>query len=170
LKVLIAAAVLSLAAANPAAAALAIGDTAPQVSAQAAQGNAVQAMDLAGLLKQGPVVVFFIPSAFTDGPECRAFAENIDGFRAAGASLVGLSRDSLDTLTKFSTDECGGKIPMVSANESLVNAFDVNDGAMFNARVTYVIAPSGKIAFVHDGDDFAVHVMSALAFVQAAKR
>lgn len=163
-------AVLSLATANPAAAALAVDSAAPAFSARGAQGGMPLTVDLAALLKQGPVVIFFIPSAFTDGPECRAFANDSDKFRAAGVSVVGMSRDSIDTLTRFSAEECAGKFPMASADESLVNAFDVNDGAMFNTRTTYVIAPSGKIVFVHDGDeDIGSHVKSALTFVQGMK-
>lgn len=127
-------------------------------------------LSLSDLHKSGPVVVFFIPSAFTDGPACRDFADKFDQFRAAGVSVVGISRDSSETLARFSADECGGKFPMASANEALVNAFDVNDGAMFNTRMTYVITPEGKIAFVNDDPEFASHAKTALAFVQAIKR
>ncbi len=165
-----AAAILSFASAQPAAAALAVGDTAPQFSAPGAKGGTIMTVELAALLKSGPVVLFFFPSAFTDGPECRAFADNIDKFRAAGASVLGVSRDSVDTLARFSVDECAGKLPVASAEERLVNGFDVNDGAMFNSRTTYVIAPSGKIAFVHDGEDNVGHVSTALAFVQGMKK
>jgi peroxiredoxin Q/BCP len=59
---------------------------------------------------------------------------------------------------------------MASADESIVDGFDVNDGAMFNSRTTYVIAPSGKIVFVHDDEDYSHHVKNALAFVQAMKK
>lgn len=165
-----AAAVLSLAAANPAAAALAVGDSAPDFVADAAQGKAAMRLALADLRTSGPVVIFFVPSAFTDAPECRDFAEKFDQFRAAGASVVGISRDSTDTLARFSADECAGKFPMASANEALVNAFDVNDGAMFNTRTTYVVTADGKIAQVNDNPEFDSHAKAALAFVQAMKR
>ena len=59
---------------------------------------------------------------------------------------------------------------MASANEALVNAFDVNDGAMFNTRTTYVITSDGKIAFVNDDAEFGSHAKAALTFVQAMKR
>jgi peroxiredoxin Q/BCP len=163
-------AILSLVAASPAAAALAVGDTAPAFSARGAQGGTMITVALADLLKQGPVVLYFFPSAFTDAAESREFAENIDQFRAAGASLVGMSRDTVETLARYSTEECAGKFPMASASESIVNAFDVNDGAMFNTRTTYVIAPSGKIVFVHDDDDYSDHVKRALAFVEGMKK
>jgi thioredoxin-dependent peroxiredoxin len=171
MKSVLAAAILSLVSASPATAALAVGDPAPDFSARGAQGSTIMTVVLSELLKKGPVVIYFIPSAFTGGTaESHEFAENIDKFRAAGASVVGMSRDSVDTLARYSTEECAGKFPMASASESIVNGFDVNDGAMFNTRTTYVIAPSGKIAFVHDDDDYGGHVKSALAFVQGMKQ
>jgi peroxiredoxin len=165
-----AAAVLSIAAANPAAAALAPGDTAPVFSASAAQGDTTTTIDLAALLKKGPVVLYFFPSAFTESGETEEFVRNIEAFHAAGASIVGASRDTIDTLARFSAKEGAGKIPMASADIRTIDAFDVNDGAQFNTRTTYVIAPSGKIAFVHEGEDNSGHVKSALAFVQGMKR
>jgi peroxiredoxin len=163
-------AILSLFAAQPAAAALAVGDTAPVFSASGAQGDTVMTVDLAALLAKGPVVLYFFPSAFTETGETREFAENIEAFRAAGASVLGMSRDTVDTLARFSSKEGAGKVTMASADERIVNAFDVNDGATFNTRTTYVIAPSGKIAFVNDDPDFSSHVKSALAFVQGMKK
>lgn len=166
----VAIATLSLVAARPAAASLAVGAPAPHFSARGVQGGTVLTVDLSELLQKGAVVLFFFPSAFTDGPECKAFAKNIEEFSAAGVSVVGVSRDGVDTLARFSNEECGGKFPLASADESLVNSFDVNDGATFNTRTTYVIAPSGRIVFVHDDNDYGSHVRSALAFVEGMKR
>jgi thioredoxin-dependent peroxiredoxin len=163
-------ATVSLTAATPALAALSTGATAPDFSAPAAHAGETVSIDLAELLEQGPVVLYFFPSAFTDTAQTREFAEKIARFRAAGASVVGVSRDSIDTLKQFSVDEARGAFPVASANESLVNAFDVNDGAMFNTRTTYVIAPSGRIAFVHDDDEYRNHVTRSLAFVEDMKK
>lgn len=165
-----AAALLSLAAAGPAAAALPVGAAAPQFAIAGTQGKAGTTVDLSELLRRGPVVIFFVPSAFTDAPACRDFAAHFDQFHAAGVTLIGMSRDTLDTLAQFSTEECGGKFPMAGAAESLVNDFDVNDGAMFNTRTTYVIAPSGKIVFVNDDPEYNSHARSALAFVQGMNK
>jgi thioredoxin-dependent peroxiredoxin len=73
-------------------------------------------------------------------------------------------------LARFSTQVCAGEFPVASASESLVNAFEVNDGAMFNTRTTYVVDPSGKIVFVHDDQDYSGHVKRVLAFLQGANR
>jgi peroxiredoxin len=163
---------LALAHTIPASAALTVGAQAPEFTARGTQGGTIVTVDLSALLKKGPVVLYFFPSAFTGGSpaESHEFADNIDKFRAAGATVLGMSRDTLDTLARFSSEECAGKFPMVSADESIVDGFDVNDGAMFNTRTTYVIAPSGKIAFVHDDEDYSDHVKKTLAFVQAMKK
>lgn len=168
--VLLAAALVSLATASPLAAALAVGDPAPDFSIAGAQGGTSMTIALSELRQKGPVVIFFFPSAFTDGPECRDFARNFDKLRAAGASVVGISRDSIDTLARFSTEECPGKVPVASASESLVNGYDVNDGAMFNTRTTYVIDSSGRIVFVDDDPDYAGHAAKVLAFVEGMKK
>jgi peroxiredoxin len=163
-------AILALIAASPAAAALKVGDSAPAFSAPGTQGGTVTTVALSKLLKKGPVVLYFFPSAFTDTTESREFADAIDKFRAAGVSVVGMSRDSVSTLARFSIEQCAGKFPVASADENIVNAFDVNDGAMFNTRTTFVIAPSGKIVFVDDDADSGDHVKKALAFVQGMKK
>jgi thioredoxin-dependent peroxiredoxin len=167
-----AAGLLSLAFAAPASAALAVGAKAPDFSTPGVQGSSVMTVDLSDLLKKGLVVIFFFPSVFAGGSseEGREFADNIDNFRAAGAAVIGMSREPVDALARFSTEECAGKFPIASADLSIVTGFDVNDNANFTTRTTYVIAPSGKIAFVFDDDDYRAHVKKALAFVQGMKR
>jgi len=171
----IAAVLLSMLFATAASAALAVGDQAPDFSAPGAQGGTPMTVHLSELLKKGPVVIFFFPSVFvgSSASECRAFAGNIDKFRAAGVTVIGMSRDSVDALAKFSTEECAGKFPMASADLNIVTGFDVNDSANFTTSTTYVIAPGGKIAFVDnddEDDDSSGQVKAALAFVQGSKR
>jgi len=163
---------LSAVFATPASAALAVGAQAPDFSTPGAQGGTAVSLDLSELLKKGPVVIFFLPTVFTGGSseEGHEFADNIDKFRAAGATVVGMSRDPLDALARFSSEECAGKFPMASADLGVVTGFDVNDSANFTTRTTYVIAPGGRIAFVHDDDDYHGHVKNTLAFVQGMKR
>ena len=51
-------------------------------------------------------MVYFYPSAFTGGCNIQAhtFAENKEKFDAAGASIIGVSRDSIVRLNAFSAD------------------------------------------------------------------
>ena len=165
-----AAALFVLFSADAASAALAPGDPAPDFSVDGSQDGAIVQVELSMLLKSGPVVLYFFPSAYTDPVESREFAEKIGEFHAAGASVLGMSRDSIDTLKRFSVEQCMGKYAVGSADRTIVDAYDVNDGAMFNTRTTYVIAPGGKIVFVDNDMEPTGHARAALAFVKGMKR
>ena len=100
--------------AAPAFAALKEGDTAPAFEAPASLAGKTFGFSLRDALKKGPVVVYFYPSAYTGGcnVQAHAFAVNHDKFAAAGASIVGVSLDSIARLNEFSADPeyCAGKI------------------------------------------------------------
>ena len=104
---------LSVVVALPALAALTKGAKAPDFSAKASLAGKEIAFSLSAALKKGPVVVYFYPSAFTGGcnVEAHTFAENKEKFDAAGASIIGVSRDSIERLNAFSADSqyCAGK-------------------------------------------------------------
>jgi peroxiredoxin len=99
-------------------AALKAGDQAPEFTAQASLNGKAFTYSLKDALKKGPVVVYFYPSAFTNGCNIQAhtFAENKDKFTAAGASIIGVSLDSIQRLNDFSADPnfCAGKFPTAS--------------------------------------------------------
>src|SRR5213080_2777045 len=44
--------------------------------------------------------------------EAHEFAENIDNFAAAGASVIGISGDKIEVQRDFSTKECRDKFPV----------------------------------------------------------
>ena len=94
----------------PARAALDVGDTAVKFSAPAALAGKPFTYSLAGALANGPVVVYYFPAAFSTGCsiEAHAFAEAIEQFAALGATVIGVSTDDLETLTKFSSQPCLG--------------------------------------------------------------
>src|ERR1051326_4729724 len=108
----------------PAFAALKEGDAAPQFTTQASLGGKPFTFSLKDALKKGPVVVYFYPSAYTGGCDLEAhpFAENADKFAAAKASIIGVSGDNLERLTKFSADPafCAGKFPIASDEDTKI--------------------------------------------------
>src|SRR3546814_20113175 len=85
---------------------------------------------LSDQLKTGPVVLYFFPAAFTSGgnAEAHAFAERVDYFAAAGATVIGMSADTVETLAKFSTQKCAGKFAVASAGPRVVAGYDVDIG------------------------------------------
>lgn len=190
MKKLIIAALLSAAAALPASAALKEGDTAPAFQAQASQAGKAFSFSLKEALKKGPVVVYFYPSAFTGGCNIQAhtFAVNHDQFSAAGATVVGISLDSIARLNEFSADPnyCAGKFPVAAdANGDIAKSFDlairgiaagrkdtrgVEIDHAATERTTFVITPDGKIAATVGGLSPEANVEKALATVRQLPR
>ena len=155
-------------------AALAVGAKAPEFTTRGALAGKTFTVTLSHQLKRGPVVLYFFPTAFTPGcsAEAREFAENIDKFKAAGATVIGMSADPVDDLVAFSTKECAGKFAVASAGPNIVSGYDValKMRPGMTDRTSYVIAPSGRIAFVHSEMSYAGHVKSTLAAVEAMKQ
>jgi len=155
-------------------AALAVGAKAPEFTTRGALAGKTFTVTLSHQLKRGPVVLYFFPKAFTPGcsAEAREFAENIDKFKAAGATVIGMSADPVDDLVAFSTKECAGKFAVASAGPNIVSGYDValKMRPGMTDRTSYVIAPSGRIAFVHSEMNYAGRVKSTLAAVEAMKQ
>jgi thioredoxin-dependent peroxiredoxin len=159
--------------ATPTFAAMKPGDTAPTFSAQAAVGGREFTFSLADALKKGPVVLYFFPKAFTKGctAEAHEFAEAADRFKEAGATLIGMSADDIGTLHQFSTQECAAKFPVAADPDlKVIKAYDTvlttKSGASIADRISYVIAPDGKIAYAYASRDPDKHVENTLSEVR----
>jgi peroxiredoxin Q/BCP len=161
-------------AATPAPAALKQGAKAPQIATVGAVGGKPFKLDLQAQLKKGPVVLYFFPKALTKGCtlEAHAFSDAAADFKKAGAQVIGMSADNLDTLKKFSTEECRSAFPVASATPEIQKAYDVAwaEHPGLTTRTSYVIARNGKIAMVHDDLDFSQHVAQTMAAVKALKK
>jgi peroxiredoxin Q/BCP len=180
----------SLIAALPAMAALDAGDAAPIFEARASLAGEAFDFSLSDALGQGPVVVYFYPSAYTQGCNVQAheFAENMDKFTAAGASVIGVSLDSIERLNDFSADPnyCAGKLAVASdptgaiarsydltVREGRAGATDtrgVEIGHGFAERTTFIVMPDGKIAETIGGISPMENVQKSLEAVQRLQR
>lgn len=154
---------------SPASAALAEGASAPYFTTTGALAGQTFAFDLRAQLREGPVVIYFFPRAFTQGCtlESNAFAEAMPDFRAAGAQVIGLSADDIPTLQRFSREECRDAFPVGRANPQIIEQYDVAFGQGMTNRTSYVIAPDGRIVMVHSDLDWREHVARTLAAVRA---
>jgi peroxiredoxin len=183
---------VTMASMSPAFAALQAGDPAPQFTAPASLAGKTFSYSLQEALRKGPVVVYFYPSAYTGGCNIQAhtFAEDHDKFAAAGATIVGVSLDSISRLNDFSADPnyCAGKFPTASdAEGSIAKSFGltvkegkpgskdsrgIDIGHGFAERTTFIVTPDGKIAATIGGLAPQENVDQALAAVQglAAKK
>ena len=155
-------------------AALPVGQAAPALRAQAALAGKPMQFDLATALKQGPVVLYFFPKAFTQGCtiEANAFAEATPQFTAAGATVVGLSHDDIATLQQFSSEACRDRFAVAADPKGeAIRAFDAEAATRPGTaqRISYVIGQDGRIAFVHSDPDPMGHVSASLRAVQALK-
>jgi peroxiredoxin len=191
MKTIVCGLILSTALAQPALAALEQGANAPDFSAPASVAGKDFEFSLADALKKGPVVVYFYPSAYTGGCniEAHTFAVNQEKFEAAGASILGVSHDSIARLNDFSADPeyCAGKFPVASDPDGAIaksydlKVMDMKPGAKdtrgieidhaFTERTTFVIAPDSKIAAVFSSADDKIspadHVTKSLEAVKA---
>lgn len=172
--------------AAPAAAALKEGALAPDFTARASLDGKPFDYSLKEALKLGPVVVYFYPSAYTGGCNIQAhtFAVNHERFTAAGATILGVSLDSIDRLNTFSADPayCAGKIIVASdADGAIANAFELQvreagDGKTdtrgaeirhgLAERTTFIVTPNGRIAASLTGLKPAENVEQSLKAVQ----
>jgi peroxiredoxin len=171
---------------QPAFAALEPGDAAPDFEARASLAGEEFDFSLSDALEKGTVVVYFYPSAYTQGCNVQAheFAVNMDAFTAAGASVIGVSLDSIERLNDFSADPdyCAGKLAVASDETGEIarsyelavqkgregikdtRGIDIDHG--FAERTTFIVTPDGRIAETIGGMSPMENVKKSLEAVQ----
>jgi len=131
------------------AAALTVGDAAPDVSAPGTGGKDIRLSDFRGKW----VVLFFYPKAFTPG--CTAEACSLrDGhaeIQKLGGVIFGSSLDSLQRQQEFKAKHNMPFELIADAEKTYARAFDVLGlGGLMSQRKTFIIDPEGRIAHVFD--------------------
>ncbi|HEY5666544.1 MAG TPA: peroxiredoxin [Gammaproteobacteria bacterium] len=170
----------------PVLAALEVGDDAPMFEARASFDGEEFDFSLSAAIADGPVVVYFYPSAYTQGCNIQAheFSINMDAFEQAGASVVGVSLDSIERLNDFSADPeyCAGNLAVASDPDgSIARSYDldVREGRAgmtdtrgveidhgFTSRTTFIVTADGKIAETIDGVSPFDNVQQSLEAVE----
>lgn len=150
------------------------GNPAPDFTAQASLGGKVFSFSLAEALKQGPVVLYFYPAAFTSGctVEAHEFAAAIDRYKALGATVIGVSHDNIDTLNKFSVSECRSKFPVAADPDlSIAKSYDATSWYLpgHSNRTSYVITPDDKVIYSYSAMSPDQHVKNTLDALRAWK-
>lgn len=176
MRLLIAAAALAAVTATPALAALKKGDKAPDFTADGYQAGKPLQFSLAEARKKGPVVLYFFPAAETQGCniEAKMFADASDQFKAAGATLIGVTAGNLNKLASFSadTEKCSGKFPVAAdPGAKIAKQYD-SVLAMkpdWSDRTSYVIAKDGTVVHAYTKMDPTEHVSQTLGAVKALK-
>ena len=121
---------------------------------------------LAGLLADGPVVLFFYPQAMTTGctREACHFRDIAAEFEAVGAQRIGISADAVEKQAEFD-DKHGLGYPLLSdPDRTVANAFGVSRrGPLPNKRATFVIGTDQAIVEVVTSElNMNVHADKAL--------
>ena len=157
--------------AAPLYAALKTGAQAPDFTTEATLAGKPFKFALADALKNGPVVLYFYPAAFTPGctVEAHEFAEATDKFKALGATVIGVSHDPIEKLNKFSVSECRNKFAVASdADGNVMKNYDAVLPVKpdYANRTSYVIAPTGVIIYSYTDLKPDKHVENTMAAVK----
>ena len=149
-----------------------VGAKAPEFTLPRDGGADVSLADFAGR----PVVLFFYPKASTPGctTEARDFTAMLGDFEAAGAAVLGVSKDTVKKQENFvSKQELG--MPLLSdAEGDMCERYGVwGEKKMYGktfmgiTRTTYLIGPDGKVAQVWPKVKVTGHAEEVLAAVRA---
>jgi peroxiredoxin Q/BCP len=140
-----------------------LGDPAPDFQLPDQDGNLCSLSDL---VKDGPIVLFFYPKAFTPGctAENCSFRDNGQEIEAFGAKRVGISADTPSTQKKFADHYRLDYLLLSDVNKEVAKAYGVKrPGPLFNKRETFVIDKDKKIAAIIKSElNMSKHVDEAL--------
>lgn len=149
---------------------VAVGDKAPAFSLLDQDG---QTVTLAGLLEAGKaVVLFFYPKDNTPGctMEAKAFRDAHEDFKAAGAEVVGISRDGAESHKSFCSKLDLQFRLLTDANGEVRKAYGVKTDlfGLLDGRWTFVIGKDGLVKLVFNSQlNAKKHVAQALEALKA---
>lgn len=130
---------------------LAVGTVAPAFTLPDKEGNNISLSDFAGK----KVVLYFYPKDSTPGctRQAQAFRDAFEKFVAAGAVIIGISKDSVKSHLNFATKQELPFILLSGTEHTVLEAYEVwqekklyGKVSMGVVRSVYVIDEEGKIA------------------------
>ena len=149
-----------------------VGDMAPDVALHLTDGSTTSVAAYRGQ----PLVLYFYPKDDTPGctKEAQGFSALIGDFQAAGATVVGVSRDSLKAHVKF-TSKHDLRIPLASDEDGKVcEAFGTwVEKSMYGRtymgieRATFLMRADGRVAQVWRKVKVPGHAESVLSALQS---
>ncbi len=150
--------------------AIQIGDSAPDITAVDQNGQSLQLSHYRG---RQAVVIFFYPA--DDSPVCTkeacSFRDAYEEFVDAGAAVIGISGDDLDSHQQFASKH---RLPfhlLADADGTIRQSFGVPKSlGLFPGRVTYVLDIAGVVRHIFNSQFSADrHVREALTMIQQLK-
>ncbi len=151
------------------------GDKAPSFELESDSGERVASKDFAGKY----LVLYFYPKDNTPGctREAQSFTEAKRKLSAAGAAVVGVSKDSIKSHCGF-RDKYAINFPLLSdADLSVHKAYGAyGEKTMYGKKVmgtirsTFLVGPDGKVARAWRNVKVDGHVDDVIAAIKAAKK
>lgn len=130
-----------------------VGDKAPDFSLIDQTGKSVKLSKFQGLFGK-PVVLYFYPSDNSPGctRQAAAFTENFSAFKKAGAVVLGVSGDDVESHVKFIGDQ---QIPfqlLADEGNKVRQEYGVKKDllGLLEGRETYVIGKDGIVKLVYN--------------------
>jgi thioredoxin-dependent peroxiredoxin len=147
---------------------LPVGGSAPTLTATDQHGAAIQ---LAPPLPHY-TVVYFYPKDGTPGctAEACAFRDVWKRYQDASVDVYGVSSDDAESHKSFAKDEAIPFSLIADTEGTWANAFGVPNFMGLYSRVSFLLAPNGKVARVYKDVDPGIHAKQILADVQSLRR
>lgn len=147
-----------------------VGDVAPDFTLPNQSGQQVSLRDLVG---KKSIVLYFYPKDFSRGctAEACTFRDNYEAFKDAGAEVIGVSSQSVESHDKFASLY---KLPFILLSDEdgkirklygVPSTFGVLPG-----RVTYVIDQKGIVRYIFNSQlNPTKHIEEALRIIKEIK-
>ena len=147
------------------------GDQAPDFTLPDQSGKPVRLVDCLG---KGPVVVYFYPKDNSTGctAEACAFRDSYTVFTEAGAQVIGISSDSVESHRQFAEQQHLPFILLSDTKSRVRKLYNVPATlGLIPGRVTYILDNAGIIRQIFSSQmNPTQHVQEALATIAALQR
>lgn len=144
------------------------GNKIPEITLKDQNGRDVSLQNFKGR----PLVVYFYPKDETPGctAEACSFRDHYEEFKAAGAEVIGISRDSVASHQSFAQKR---KLPFILLSDEkgqALKAFDIKTGLFgLFGRVTFIIDKEGMVTHSFESNlNIQKHIKESLKYIKKA--
>ncbi len=148
---------------------LAVGDAAPIFSLKDQNDKVFDIKDYIGKKK---LVIYFYPKDESGvcTKEACAFRDNFTDYTNAGAMVIGINNESVETHKKFQEHHNLPFVLLSDPKKEAINGFGVKDFFTMTGRETFVVDLNGKIVYTYNSSSQGEkHATEALAFIKSLK-
>ena len=144
-----------------------VGQPAPDFTLPDQSGKPVQLSDYHGVKN---VVLYFYPKDFTGGctAEACAFRDSYEVFKDAGAEVIGVSMDSVESHQRFAASHRLPFVLLADPDGSVTKLYHANGPlGLWRKRITFVIDKAGVIRHTFESQlNMTKHIDEALAVLK----